>query len=53
MKKLSNRIRTGVLASLVVTSIVTIALVLRSERKILWEDLNHNCLLYTSPSPRD
>ena len=42
MKKLSNRIRTGVLASLVVTSIVTIALVLRSERKILWEDLNHN-----------
>ena len=30
------------LASLMVTSVVTIALVLRSERKILWEDLNHN-----------
>lgn len=41
MKKLSNRIRTGVLSSLVVASIVTILLVLQSERKILWEDLDH------------
>lgn len=42
MKKLSTRIRTGVLASLVVTSIVTIGLVLKSEHEILREDLDHN-----------
>ena len=42
MKKLSNRIRTGVLGSLVVTSIVAISLILNSERKILRENLDHN-----------
>ena len=42
MKKLSNRIRTGVLGSLVVTSIVAICLILHSERKILRENLDHN-----------
>ena len=42
MKKLSNRIRTGVLGSLVVTSIVAISLILHSERQILRENLDHN-----------
>ena len=43
MKKLSNKIRTGVLGSLVLTSILTIVLVLKSEHQILQEDLDHNC----------
>ena len=42
MKKLSNKIRTGVLGSLVLTSILTIVLVLKSEHQILQEDLDHN-----------
>ena len=42
MKKLSNRIRTGVLGSLVVTSIVAIGLILHSEHQILRENLDHN-----------
>ena len=42
MKKLSNKIRTGVLGSLVLTSLLTIFLVLKSEHKILREDLVHN-----------